>query len=70
MQRFGDTSREITAKHALHSDQANNAEPVSANVIAHFRTEPGSGYNLARMRFEIVLAPEAIQDRKRLKANV
>jgi len=25
---------------------------------------------MARMRFEIVLAPEAIEDRKRLKANV
>jgi len=29
-----------------------------------------SGYNLARMRFEIVLAPEAIQDFRALKANV
>ena len=25
---------------------------------------------MARMRFEIVLAPEAIEDRKRLKANI
>src|SRR5712692_9680757 len=29
-----------------------------------------SGYNLARMRFEIVLAPEAIEDLRALKANV
>jgi mRNA interferase RelE/StbE len=29
-----------------------------------------SGYNLARMPFAIVLAPEAIEDFKRLKANV
>ena len=28
-----------------------------------------SGYNLARMRFEIVLAPEAVADLRRLKAN-
>ena len=31
---------------------------------------PHSGYNLARMRFEIVLAPEAVDDLKRLTANV
>jgi mRNA interferase RelE/StbE len=29
-----------------------------------------SGYNVARMRFEIVLAPEAIDDLQSLKANV
>jgi mRNA interferase RelE/StbE len=29
-----------------------------------------SGYNLARMPFAIVLAPEAVEDLKRLKANV
>ena len=29
-----------------------------------------SGYNLAKMPFEIVLAPEAVEDLKRLKANV
>lgn len=29
-----------------------------------------SGYTLARMRYEIVLAPEAAQDLKRLKAPV
>ena len=28
-----------------------------------------SGYNLARMRFEIVLAPEAVEDLRRLKAG-
>jgi mRNA interferase RelE/StbE len=31
---------------------------------------PNFGYNLARMHFEIVLAPEAIEDRKRLTARV
>ena len=30
----------------------------------------GFGYNLARMPFEIFLAPEAIQDLRALKANV
>jgi len=36
------------------------------------RTEPASwrsGYNLARMRFEIILAPEAVEDLRKLKAN-
>ena len=28
-----------------------------------------SGYNLARMRFEILLAPEAVEDLRRLKAG-
>ena len=28
-----------------------------------------SGYNLARMRFSIVLSPEAVQDLRRLKAS-
>ena len=28
------------------------------------------GYNLARIRFEIVLAPEAVEDLNRLKANI
>ena len=28
-----------------------------------------SGYNLARMRFEILLAPEAIEDLRKLKAG-
>lgn len=27
-----------------------------------------SGYNLARMRFEVLLSPEAVEDAKRLKA--
>jgi mRNA interferase RelE/StbE len=31
---------------------------------------PDSGYNLARMRFAIVLAPQAVEDLKRLKTNV
>jgi len=31
---------------------------------------PHSGYNLARMRFAIVLAPEAVEDLAKLKANV
>ena len=36
----------------------------------NFRVTPGhSGHNLARMEFEIVLAPEAVEDLKRLKAN-
>ena len=29
----------------------------------------GSGYNLARMRFEILLAPEAVEDLRKLKAG-
>ena len=29
-----------------------------------------SGYNLAKMSFEIILAPEAVEDLRRLKANV
>jgi mRNA interferase RelE/StbE len=29
-----------------------------------------SGYNMARMRFEIILAPEVVQDLQNLKANV
>jgi mRNA interferase RelE/StbE len=29
-----------------------------------------SGYNLARMPFVIILAPEAVDDLKRLKANI
>lgn len=28
-----------------------------------------SGYNLARMRFEIIVAPEAVEDLRRLEAN-
>jgi len=28
-----------------------------------------SGYNLARMRFEVLLAPEAVEDLRRLKAG-
>ncbi len=33
-------------------------------------TSPNSGYILARMPFEIILAPQAVQDLKALKANV
>jgi mRNA-degrading endonuclease RelE of RelBE toxin-antitoxin system len=29
-----------------------------------------SGYHLARMRFEIILAPEAVEDFRQLKANI
>ena len=32
--------------------------------------ERNSGYIMARMRYEIVLAPEAAQDFKRLKAHI
>jgi len=32
--------------------------------------EQHSGYIMARMKYEIVLAPEALQDLKRLKARV
>lgn len=32
-------------------------------------TQSQSGYNLARMAFEIVLAPEAVEDLKKLKAS-
>lgn len=28
-----------------------------------------SGYNIARMRYEIILAPEAVEDLRNLKAN-
>ena len=31
---------------------------------------PDSGYILARMRYEIILAPEAIKDLRRLRANI
>ena len=33
-------------------------------------TADHSGYNLAKMPFAIVLAPEAVEDLKRLKANI
>lgn len=32
--------------------------------------DPNSGYNVARMRYEILLAPEAIEDLRRLRANI
>jgi mRNA interferase RelE/StbE len=35
-----------------------------------FDARPNSGYNMARMLFTIVLAPEAVKDLKRLPANV
>ena len=35
-----------------------------------FDTLKKSGYNLARMPFDIILAPEAVDDLKRLKAHV
>jgi mRNA interferase RelE/StbE len=31
---------------------------------------PKSGYDLARMRFEIIFAPEAVEDLRRLKAAI
>lgn len=37
--------------------------------LSFLDTEPQSGYNLARMRREIVFAPEAIEDLKRLTAR-
>jgi len=32
--------------------------------------DPNSGYIVARMRYEIILAPEAIEDLRRLRANI
>jgi len=40
----------------------NSSQPVM--VVTH------SGYNVARMKFEIILAPEAVEDLHKLKANV
>ena len=44
-------------------------EAIGELESAH-RTMPHSGYNLARMRFAIVLAPEAVDDFRSLRANV
>jgi mRNA interferase RelE/StbE len=38
--------------------------------FASFDAPRKSGYNLARMPFEIVLAPEAVEDLRRLTASV
>jgi mRNA-degrading endonuclease RelE of RelBE toxin-antitoxin system len=47
------------------------SDPRSAILLAFADwTWRQSGYILARMPFEIVLAPEAVEDLKRLKANV
>jgi mRNA interferase RelE/StbE len=35
-----------------------------------FAADTESGYNLARLRFEIVLSPEAVEDLRSLRANV
>jgi len=40
------------------------------DVRAHFAEPVNSGYNLARMRFEILLAPEAVEDLRKLKATL
>lgn len=39
-------------------------------VFSHFDEHRKSGYNLARMPFDIILAPEAVEDLKRIKAHV
>jgi mRNA interferase RelE/StbE len=39
-------------------------------TLAGRASTPKSGYNLARMRYEIVLAPEAVEDLDDLKANL
>jgi mRNA interferase RelE/StbE len=38
--------------------------------IALLEEDPYSGYTVARMRYEIILAPEAIDDLRRLRANI
>jgi mRNA interferase RelE/StbE len=38
--------------------------------IALLEGDPYSGYTVARMRYEIILAPEAIEDLRRLRANI
>jgi mRNA-degrading endonuclease RelE of RelBE toxin-antitoxin system len=45
-------------------------EPAACRIKTRPLTIAQSGYILARMRFEILLAPEAVEDLKRLKANV
>ena len=40
------------------------------DALRHNLTALYSGYNLARMPFAIVLAPEAVEDLERLKASV
>jgi hypothetical protein len=32
--------------------------------------DPNAGYTVARIRYEIILAPEAIEDLRRLRANI
>ena len=44
-------------------------QKAQAPQLQWYLTSYNSGYILARMPFEIVLAPEAIEDLKRLKAN-
>jgi hypothetical protein len=38
--------------------------------IALLEGDPYPGYTVARMRYEIILAPEAIEDLRRLRANI
>ena len=48
------------------SSRKNGTAAHDAIALAHGRR---SGYDLARMRYEVVLAPEAIQDLRKLPAN-
>ncbi len=43
---------------------------LRGRLFASFDAPRKSGYNLARMSFEIVLAPEAVEDLRRLTASV
>lgn len=47
-----------------------NFSKVQAPNPAGLDMESNSGYIMARMRYEMVLAPEAAQDLKRLKAHL
>jgi mRNA-degrading endonuclease RelE of RelBE toxin-antitoxin system len=43
---------------------------ITALEHADFDAAQDFGYNLARMRFEIILAPEAVDDFRSLRANI
>jgi mRNA-degrading endonuclease RelE of RelBE toxin-antitoxin system len=45
------------------------AGPPLTKTLSALSGIMGSGYNLARMRFEILLAPEAVEDLRKLKAG-
>jgi mRNA-degrading endonuclease RelE of RelBE toxin-antitoxin system len=45
------------------------ARPPHTATLSALSDGNRSGYNLARMRFEILLAPEAVEDLRRLKAG-